>query len=634
MSVSQVPARLFLAVAALCAIPNLVVAAVPAIESSQGAMSPAAASGYNLPPKDVLDVMLAPSPPQPDLSPTHDRMLLVSWQDYPSIGRVATPFLRLAGVRIEPKNHSKHDTPAGYGITPCIRGLELVQIANASQTHIDLPHDACPNEPIWSADGKWFAFENIATESVELWIGDARTGALHRVAGARLNPMFGGELRWMPDQSTLLVSLVPEHLGPAPAEPSVPSGPSIQESTGEKGQSSTYENRDTLTNVHDEDLFDYYAASQIALIDARSGRITTLGAPDRIESVQPAPDGHHLLVSTLKKPYSYITTFDRFPTQVDVWDISKPAKIAVHPIATLPLADRVPIRGVPVGPRAFTWRATGPTSLIWLEALDGGDWNITVPARDKLMILKAPFDGIASEITRTEQRIVGLIWSEAPGPLLVTEYDSNRHWRHTSIINIDDPEVKPRVLWDLSTDERYANPGEPILRELANGVSVLRQQGDSIFLAGAGASPQGNRPFLDELDLKTMQSKRLFRSSKSEYEQFLAFTGANQRSFLTWHQTPMDPPNAFIRTLGSAVDAPAGEALVESTSVALTHIPDPTPVVRQIKKRLVKYQRADGLDLSFTLYTPPGYQEGTRVPTILYAYPLDYADASKAGQVV
>ena len=83
----------------------------------------------------------------------------------------------------------------------------------------------------------------------------------------------------------------------------------------------------------------------------------------------------------------------------------------------------------------------------------------------------------------------------------------------------------------------------------------------------------------------------------------------------------------------ASVDAPAGEAAFASTSVAITHIPDPTPAVRAIKKRLVKYKRADGLDLSFTLYTPPGYQEGTRVPTILYAYPLDYAEASTAGHV-
>jgi len=172
-----------------------------------------------------------------------------------------------------------------------------------------------------------------------------------------------------------------------------------------------------------------------------------------------------------------------------------------------------------------------------------------------------------------------------------------------------------------------------VKRQLANGSWVVRQDGDSIYLAGVGSSPDGDRPFLDRLDLKTLKTERLFRSEKTCLERFLSFTGPDTRTFLTWHQSPTEPPNAFARTLGPSVDPPAGEATFTSTRVAITHIPDPTPEVRAIKKRLVKYKRADGLDLSFTLYTPPGYQEGTRVPTILYAYPLDYADASTAGQV-
>jgi dipeptidyl aminopeptidase/acylaminoacyl peptidase len=47
----------------------------------------------------------------------------------------------------------------------------------------------------------------------------------------------------------------------------------------------------------------------------------------------------------------------------------------------------------------------------------------------------------------------------------------------------------------------------------------------------------------------------------------------------------------------------------------------------------VKYKRADGVDLSFTLYTPPGYKEGTRLPTVVWAYPLEFTDAATAGQV-
>jgi dipeptidyl aminopeptidase/acylaminoacyl peptidase len=605
------------------------------VASAAAATVTEAASGYNQPPKNILDVMHAPSPPVPRVSPTQDAILLVSWQDYPSIARVSTPFLRLAGVRVEPKNHSKHDTPGGYGITPCARSFELVHVADASQIPITLPEGACPGVPMWAADGKRFAFVNLAPAAVELWIGDASTGKVHKVPAARLNPMFNDEMQWMPDQKTLLVKLLPEGIGAPPPEPVVPAGPSIQETTGEKGESSTYENRDTLRNKHDEDVFDYYATSQLALVDAATGAITPVGKPGNYDGVAAAPDGQHILVAAIHKPYSYVTTYDRFPREVEVWDTSDRARVQVHTVASLPLADRVPIAGVPVGPRDFSWRATEPATLVWAEALDGGDWKVKVPARDKILLQKAPFNSPAVEITRTEQRYVGFAWGEQAGTAFLNEYDENRHWRRTFLIDVDAQQPKHRLIWDLSTDEKYANPGNPVKRQLANGAFVVREEADSIYLAGIGSSPDGDRPFLDRLDLKTLKSERLFRSDKDCYEQFLSFTGPDTKAFLTWHQSPTDPPNAFVRSLGKSVvnDAPAGEAVFTSTSVALTHIPDPAPAVRAIKKRLVKYKRADGLDLSFTLYTPPGYKEGTRVPTILYAYPLDYADASKAGQV-
>ena len=226
---------------------------------------------FRSPPQYILDVMNAPSLPVPEVSPTHDMILLVSWQEYPPISRVGIPFLRLAGARVEPKNHSKHDTAGGYGITPCATNFDLVRIADATQVSVALPAGACPGEPVWAADGKRFAFVNIAADDVEVWTGDAKTGKVHRVPGVGLNPMFNDEMQWMPDQKTLLVKLVPKGMGAAPPEPTAPIGPSIQETDGQQGQSSTYENRDTLGSQHDEELFDYYAASQLALIDTDNG---------------------------------------------------------------------------------------------------------------------------------------------------------------------------------------------------------------------------------------------------------------------------------------------------------------------------------------------------------------------------
>jgi len=594
-----------------------------------------AASAYNQPPKDILDVMRAPPPPSPSLSPTRDKLMLVTMDEYPSIAKVAAPYLRLAGVRIEPGNHSQHDTPGGYGIPPCVSAIDLVQVADGKQTAVKLPAGACPRRPSWSADGQRFAFENITAEAVELWVGDARTGAVRRLPGVRLNQMFGDQMQWMPDQKTLLVKLVTGQKAPPEAPPGS-DGPGIQESLGATGQSSTYENRDTLRNRHDEALFDFYGTSQLALVDAASGKITPVGKPGLYEELDVAPDGRHAVVTEIRTPYSYVTTFDRFPKQVDIWDLTgrsaKNANPVVREIAALPLADRVPNRGVPTGPREFTWRPLEPATLVWAEALDGGDPKVDAVERDKLMLLKAPFKAAPVELTRTQQRYAGLAWSEQPGVALLSDYDVDRKWVRTWQLNVDDAKNSRRLLWDMSSDEKYAAPGTPVRRRLANGFSVIRQDGDTIYLSGAGASPDGDRPFLDKFDLRTQQADRLFRSSKTSYEQFIGFTGNDTRHLLTWYQSAAEMPNAFVRTVGEGTTAAVGEPRYASSSAALTHLADPTPQVREIKKRLVKYKRADGVDLSFTLYTPPGYKEGTRLPTILNAYPLDYADASRAGQ--
>ena len=597
--------------------------------------SPAAAqsetSRYDKPPKYVLDVLHAPAPPNPYVSPTNDRILLVSWVWYPPIAQVAEPFLKLAGVRVEPRTRRKHDTPGGYGIAPCAQTLALVDVATGRETAVKLPPEGCVDGLSWSADGRRFSFRNTAQDAVELWVGDASSGAIRRLGNARLNPMLGSSHQWMPDQKTLLVKLVPGNAGPAPAGSAASTGPGIQETTGEKGESSTYETRDTLTNKHDEDLFDYYAASQLALVDADSGAVTALGAPAIVTDVDSSPDGQYILVTTVHKPYSYVTTYPNFPHDVELWDRSGRK---VQTIAKLPLADRVPIAGVPTGPRDFEWRPTEPATLVWAEALDGGDWNVTVPARDKILTLAAPFTGSPSEITHLEQRYSGFDWSERRGTALLTEYDENKHWRKTFLIDVDHPAARLPVVWDLSSDERYKNPGQPVYKTLPNGSRVVQQDGGAIFLEGDGASVAGDRPFLDRFELSSRKTVRLFRSDPTALEYYLRLTDASGRTFLTWRQSPTEPPNAMLRTLGKRVSsAKSGEADFTSSFRVVTHIPDPTPVVRSVKQRLVKYTRKDGTPLSFTLLTPPGYKEGTRIPAVLYAYPLDYANASTAGQV-
>jgi len=589
---------------------------------------PAHASGYATPPESLLKVLKAPPPPTPSVDPTGQRLLLTTTQTYPSITRVAQPYLKLAGVRLEPKNRSRHDTPGGYGIPPCVGDFTVVETATGRSTKVALPN-GCAGMAQWSADGQRFAFQNVADDSVQLWVGDAATGQVRQVPNVALNPIFGSTVQWLGGSQQLLVKLVPARQGPAPSADGA-IGPDIQESLGTAGESSTYEARDTLTSAYDEALFAYYGQSQLAVVDTASNTVRTVSAPALLDSIGAAPDGVHVLTRTLKAPFSHAVTYQRFANDVAVLDIASGRST---PIASLPLADRVPVHGVPEGPRDFDWRATDPATLVYAEALDKGDWKVTVPQRDRVLMLKAPFTAKPTEIARTTQRFEGLAWTAQPDVAFLDENDENRHWRQTRIVNVDNPKQEGRLLWDLSRDELYEDPGNFVYQRLPTGAYVVRQEGNSVFLRGQGASPQGDRPFLDALNLDSLKTERLFRSDADAYEQFIGFS-ALPGHLITWHQSVTDAPNAFVRLLGERVAvATPGEAQFVSKADALTHLVDPTPEVRQIKKRLVTYKRADGVDLSFTLYTPPGYKEGQRVPAILYAYPADFANAAQAGQV-
>jgi dipeptidyl aminopeptidase/acylaminoacyl peptidase len=578
---------------------------------------------YQKPPQQVLDVLHAPAFPVAFVNPTRDAMILATPVSYPSIAYLAEPMLRLAGVRIIPRTRRLQD--AIY-----LSSYTFIALPGGGDRRISLPEGARVGPPFWSADGKRFAFHNLGANSVELWVGDAVAGTSRRIAGVRLNPFLGRPILWLPDQKTLLVRAVPEGQGDPPAKDAAPRGPAIQQTTGQKGASSTYELRDVLKSPNDEELFDYYAATQLVLVDTQSDRTTRLGKPDLYEEAVPSPDGGHLLVITTRRPYSYVTAYHRFPREVDVWDLSgRP----VYHVASLPLADRVPIWGVPMGPRDFQWRGNEPATLVWNEALDGGDWKTRVPHRDRIVMLEAPFTGQPAEVMLVPDRVLNIIWGERRDLALVISEDMIKHWTQLHAADFDQPKAAARLIWDMSSDEAYHHPGFPVMKTLPNGVRVVLQDGDSIYLDGQGASPEGDRGFLDRMDMKTLEKERLFRCDRSSHESFMAWLDSKAGKFLTRRESPQDPPNFFVRALAGRIAAEPGEAQRASSLEAVTHTPDPTPQLRAITKRLVTYKRADGVDLSFMLYLPPGYKPGTRLPAIVWAYPLDYADAKMAGQV-
>jgi len=333
---------------------------------------------------------------------------------------------------------------------------------------------------------------------VELWLGDT-TGKSHRVEGVRVNEVMGGgggggrggfgagpsDVQWLPDGKSLLITMVKPNRGPAPLEPVVPKGPHVQESLGGAAPVVTHE--DMLQNPHDEDLFEFYATSQLALVDVATAKVTPVGKAGIIESARISPDGKNLLVTTLHRPFSYLHAAREFPKEIEIWDLT--GKV-LHKVASQPLADRIPINGVATGPRSILWRPTEGATLMWVEALDGGDLKNKVPNRDRLVALKAPFSGEPREVVKTEQRFSGLQFFEKGGRAFVEDSERQTRRVRTFQIEIDDPGTKPKLVWSRNSQDRYKDAGKPGVRPPDNARSSLapgvQYNGSPLFLSEFG----------------------------------------------------------------------------------------------------------------------------------------------------
>ena len=574
---------------------------------------------YQKPPKEILDMMNAPIPPALAVNSARTYATLSQSERYPSIAEVSRPMLRLAGLRIDPQTNGLH--LAQYSIS-----VTIVKLPEGTKIPLAAPPNAHVGALRWSPDGKQFAFPNTIAGGIELWIGDPATGKTRKVENVRLNTVLGDAVDWLPDNRTLLVKSVPSGRGPAPDQPPVPKGPDIQESLGHAGPVPTYE--DMLQNPHDEDLFEYYATTQLAKIDTTTGTVTPISKPGLLESVTPSPDGKNILVTRAHRPFSYLHPAREFPKEVEVWN---PAGVLVYKVASLPLPQRVPLGGVQPGPRQFRWIPTEPAAIMWVEALDGGNPKENVPHRDRLLVMKAPFKGQPMEMFKTEQRFAGIQFGQ--GFALVE--DTHRLTRVIRTFEIDPSRAntEARLIWSRNQQDRYKDPGRPVERRTqggrgggfgfggasGSGESALLQSGDNILLIGQGATPQGDRPFLDRFNVTTGQSERLFHCSENNYETVEAVLDDQGTRFITRRESPSEPPNYYLHN-GASLKA-------------LTSFKDPVPQVRRIKKELVTYKRADGVPLSMTLYLPPDYKPGTRLPAVLWAYPREYNDADTAGQV-
>jgi dipeptidyl aminopeptidase/acylaminoacyl peptidase len=565
---------------------------------------PAGQSTYLTPPKVIVDILDAPPLPTVAESPTRTAVVFAERSSMPSIAEVAEPMLRLAGLRISPRTTGQH-RPGG------IRGLRFRSIPNGDEKPVALPQGAIVQDGSFSPDGKHYAFTVVQAQGIELWVAEVSSGRARSVTSAPLNAVAGNPCEWLADSTALLCRFIAPGRGAVPAAPSVPRGPNVQENHGQAAPVPTFE--DLLDTEHDEALFEYYYTSQLAVVDIAKGNRAPIGQPGMFQSADLSPNGEFVLTARLKRPFSRLVPAGSFPKDVEI--LNRRGE-TVKKIADLPLAESVPIGGVATGPRAYRWNPAQPATVVWVEALDGGDTRTKAPHRDRVMTLAAPFTTTPTEVAKTEHRFASLAWTER-GIGLLTENDRATRRTTTWLLRGTDA---PGQLWNRRQEDRYSDPGSPLTKSTGSG-SVIVQIGDSIFLTGPGGSPSGDRPFLDRLNLVTRATERLFQSADKSYETVVTVVGNEARSVLTRYETSLDPPNYFIREL------PNGSRR------QLTQFRNPAPQLAGVSKELITYKRKDGVTLSGTLYLPAGHQPGQRLPLLMWAYPREFSDAAAASQI-
>jgi dipeptidyl aminopeptidase/acylaminoacyl peptidase len=567
---------------------------------------------YQLPPKEIADLLLAKPTPFVRIDSKAEYLLLLGRNSYPSVEELGQPEMKIAGLRLNPLNFSpSRQSP--------ISSITLQSIKSGAPIAITgLPKNLAAGAIAWNPSETKIAFTQSEVNRVDLYVIDIATKKATRVNNDPINQVLGNAFTWVDDQTILYKATTHDAAG-APKRPITPKGPTIQQNIGKAAPRPTFQ--DLIKSPYDESLFAYYAESQLVLY--KNGVNKKVGKPELTNSFQLSPDRQYVMTRTLTKPFSYAVPAYGFTSTVSVMNLE--GKV-IKELAKLPSAESAPAGNDNVQnvPRGFEWRDDEPASIVYAMPLDSGFIKKQVEFHDAVYSLAAPFTQAAKELFKTKTRFAGVTWGDK-NLALVSEV---LRGKQTSKVSRYTPQTGAmEVLYERNLTDAYRNPGSPVQTKNAFGRDVIQliDGGTKILMNNpVGSSDKGDLPFIAKFDLITKKNEIIWRAKEGSFEMVEEVIDAEKLQVLTRKESKTDVPNYFIKNL-----------LNPAQDKSLTQFENPYPNLVGITKEKIKYKRADGVDLTGDLYLPKGYnkEKDGPLPVLIWAYPREFNSAADAAQI-
>ena len=567
---------------------------------------------YQKPSAEILQLAEFERAPSVLMDSKKEWMIFSYRPTYKSLDDLNQDEMKLAGLRVNPVTNISSTMTFS-------NNLKIRKLKDKMEVQVQgLPANPKIAYTSFSPDEKKLAFTNTTSKGVELWVLDLATNSAKKLTNDNLNANLGTPYVWMKDSQTLLVKQIPANRAALiDDKKSLPDGPTVSTSDGKVSQNRTYQ--DLLKNPQDEANFETLAKSELVKVSL-NGTQESFKPTEIYTAMSFSPDGNYLMLTTIQKPFSYIVPLNRFPMTTTVFDQNGNAVKVVNEI---PLNEVMPkgFSSVRTGKRAMTWRDDAPSTLVYAEALDGGDQAKSADFRDEIFLWEAPFSANPKSFFKTKQRYSGTDWSNSDYAVVSESWYDTRNTK-SYLINLKDNSSK--IIEDRNFQDVYSDPGRFNNTRNQYGRNVIDVENNKAYLVGDGFTKEGQKPFIDEIDLITQQKKRLYTSNlKNSKEDLYDIIDIKKGEILTVQQSANQYPNYFLRNIKN------------NKVAAVTNFPNPFESLKNVYKEVIKYKRNDGVELTGTLYLPANYDRKNhkeKLPLLIWAYPTEYKDKNTAGQ--